>query len=125
MVVILDYSQPDEVIIIAMTTLSKAELIHKLQWIESYGNRYTFWAPIIGLTVGAGLAYMFWRINKTAKRKVVLDKSCLVCYNNPCNLVILPCKHLIICAECFQQMDRCPLCRKEIEQVKKLEDFLH
>ena len=91
--------------------MSKAQLLQGIQWLETHQKTYIFWAPIVGLGLGLTVTYLAWRLNNSSKRKVVLDESCLVCYNNPRDLVILPCKHIIICAQCLIDMDRCPLCR--------------
>eukprot|EP00756_Hemistasia_phaeocysticola_P023310 Hpha_TRINITY_DN15885_c0_g1::TRINITY_DN15885_c0_g1_i1::g.189435::m.189435 len=40
---------------------------------------------------------------------------CVVCLEGPKNTVLFPCRHLCSCARCSVRMERCPLCRKEIE----------
>ena len=48
---------------------------------------------------------------------------CLICYNNPSNVIVRPCYHLAMCIACFQiYKDRtfehieCPCCRIEIDR---------
>ncbi|XP_017154136.1 mitochondrial ubiquitin ligase activator of NFKB 1 [Drosophila miranda] len=48
--------------------------------------------------------------------------SCVVCMERRTNIVILPCRHLCLCAECSVQLqrymdmrDRCPICRESID----------
>mmetsp|Transcript_17403 Transcript_17403/g.31744 ORF Transcript_17403/g.31744 Transcript_17403/m.31744 type:complete len:270 (-) Transcript_17403:487-1296(-) len=46
-------------------------------------------------------------------------KTCCVCMDKPSEVVLLPCKHLSMCAECSESVSRCPLCRVEIcERLK-------
>lgn len=49
------------------------------------------------------------------------DFNCVVCQDNEKNIVLLPCKHLCLCLECCQTINRmasnrrtCPLCRVKI-----------
>lgn len=55
--------------------------------------------------------------------------SCLVCMSNPCNIVIVPCNHLAICKDCFDEMRKrfkdgssrdlnCPCCRVPMDENK-------
>jgi len=43
------------------------------------------------------------------------ENMCLVCLEAPKNTVLFPCRHLCSCARCSVRLERCPLCRKEIE----------
>lgn len=38
--------------------------------------------------------------------------TCKVCLERPSNIVYLPCRHLVSCAECKTHITHCPLCRK-------------
>jgi hypothetical protein len=53
------------------------------------------------------------------------SNECVICYTNPRNTVILPCRHLCICNECANivrtQTNKCPLCRTSI----KIKNFLN
>lgn len=42
--------------------------------------------------------------------------SCCICLHHPKNIVLLPCRHLCVCATCGAREDliRCPICRVEI-----------
>ncbi|RNF27191.1 zinc finger family protein [Trypanosoma conorhini] len=47
---------------------------------------------------------------------------CVICLMNARNTTILPCRHMCLCYECasvlrFQQNNRCPVCRGNIERV--------
>lgn len=37
--------------------------------------------------------------------------TCVVCMENPINILLLPCKHASMCDDCASQIKECPLCR--------------
>ena len=37
--------------------------------------------------------------------------KCKVCLEGPCNILLLPCRHLCLCGPCKTQIELCPLCR--------------
>jgi len=58
---------------------------------------------------------------------VVLDEGegkqrafCCVCMDAPVEVVLMPCRHLSMCAECGGSVSRCPLCRVQIEERLKI-----
>lgn len=60
--------------------------------------------------------------NKTLKQSNIAY-SCVVCQDATSTILLLPCKHLCCCYECFNQMNRnssffiqCPLCRSVVEE---------
>ena len=44
------------------------------------------------------------------------NEECIICHDNRKSILLLPCKHLCLCAGCFSSNDMtiCPLCRKEV-----------
>jgi len=46
--------------------------------------------------------------------------SCVVCFDNPVEVVLLECGHLCLCSECSQKMNMCPVCRGSISRVVKV-----
>jgi len=44
-------------------------------------------------------------------------ESCVVCLDNPRGTVLIPCGHVCVCLLCSEQVDTCPVCRQEIEQI--------
>lgn len=40
---------------------------------------------------------------------------CAICVTNPINLILLPCRHFALCADCGAAVDRCPFCRSHID----------
>lgn len=39
---------------------------------------------------------------------------CVICQERLVGIALLPCRHVCVCAECFSQIDKCPLCRSYI-----------
>lgn len=50
------------------------------------------------------------------------EKNCVICLENPKNILFLPCKHISCCSECSSQVKECPMCRAKIDQ--KIETYL-
>ena len=50
---------------------------------------------------------------------------CLVCLENPKNVILKPCSHMCICSVCAEPMlrtgQKCPVCRAKIEEIEKLD----
>jgi hypothetical protein len=40
-----------------------------------------------------------------------LAEECVVCLTDPKEILLLPCRHLCVCAACFVFVDKCPVCR--------------
>ncbi|XP_071818505.1 uncharacterized protein [Apostichopus japonicus] len=40
---------------------------------------------------------------------------CKICLDNDIEMLFLPCKHLVTCADCATRIDTCPICRTEID----------
>ena len=43
------------------------------------------------------------------------DNICVVCWNAPRSVVLVPCGHLCMCRTCSEQLKQCPTCRQEIQ----------
>ena len=45
-----------------------------------------------------------------------IDMSCLVCHERRRNVLVLPCRHLVLCGVCFDNLPKpeCVMCRKTI-----------
>lgn len=49
------------------------------------------------------------------------DATCVICMNDPIEIMIMPCKHACTCKNCTKQLkDSCPVCRKQIESIKEI-----
>jgi hypothetical protein len=46
---------------------------------------------------------------------------CVVCFETPREVVLRPCNHACVCADCRRKLGRCPICRKSIESSISLE----
>ena len=45
------------------------------------------------------------------------DASCVVCLARPRAVVLLPCRHLSLCALCAAGVSTCPMCRGAVEET--------
>lgn len=44
---------------------------------------------------------------------------CTICYLNPGDLLMIPCRHDEVCLECISRMVQCPFCRSEVSTWQK------
>jgi len=58
------------------------------------------------------------QINTTA----LASESCVVCYENKINCVLLECGHRALCMDCGNKLTDCPMCRKPIERIIRVYD---
>lgn len=61
--------------------------------------------------------------NKALSNKLSFEREkyiCNVCYENPKDCIIDPCKHFAGCRACCIQLDKCPICRTEIKSYINL-----
>lgn len=49
------------------------------------------------------------------------DETCAVCLSEPKQVVMWPCRHMCVCAECAPRLRKCPLCRKPVARRLRLE----
>eukprot|EP00746_Dinoflagellata_sp_MGD_P124480 gnl/MRDRNA2_/MRDRNA2_59080_c0_seq1.p1 gnl/MRDRNA2_/MRDRNA2_59080_c0~~gnl/MRDRNA2_/MRDRNA2_59080_c0_seq1.p1 ORF type:complete len:326 (-),score=52.06 gnl/MRDRNA2_/MRDRNA2_59080_c0_seq1:52-1029(-) len=81
-------------------------------------GRFHIW-PVLDLqspeAAAAGAA--FKRTHPTFK--VSSDNVCAVCYDRAIDVLLDPCGHIVICADCAERLNprKCPICRTDILQV--------
>ena len=46
--------------------------------------------------------------------KTINIKTCIICFENKSNIILMPCEHDDFCFECVDKIKICPLCRKTI-----------
>jgi hypothetical protein len=53
-----------------------------------------------------------------AKQNLEEEKLCVVCRENPKEVLMMPCRHLCVCKDCGHRVEltRCPLCREVIAE---------
>lgn len=56
------------------------------------------------------------KVKEAASLNIEVERICVICRENPKNVLLLGCRHLCVCSECGQRddLDRCPLCREII-----------
>ena len=63
------------------------------------------------------------KIDTWKKKSKMLD--CKICYENICDVICFPCRHFIMCQNCFDTVTNivpniCPLCRTNIQTHSKV-----
>jgi len=62
-------------------------------------------------------------INQEQKTQISDDdaKCCVICFDQPADVIFLPCKHMKVCSKCAYALkdSRCPLCRQAIKEIIK------
>ncbi|XP_071981843.1 E3 ubiquitin-protein ligase XIAP [Engystomops pustulosus] len=53
-------------------------------------------------------------------RKLEEEKLCKVCMDKAVCIVFIPCGHLVVCANCAEVLDKCPICCTIIERRQKI-----
>jgi E3 ubiquitin-protein ligase MUL1 len=58
----------------------------------------------------------------TVKMVMTDDLTCIICMENPRNIIIKQCKHMVMCGICFDKLrkDECPVCKAVIEDHIKV-----
>ena len=41
--------------------------------------------------------------------------KCIICFSNQRQKLILPCNHFLVCGNCLENIENCPVCFKKIE----------
>ena len=59
-----------------------------------------------------------WHMNDVYGLSADEDADCLVCMSEAKSVLLLPCRHCCVCAECFDsfQQQKCPVCRAPLEE---------
>jgi hypothetical protein len=52
-------------------------------------------------------------------RRLQKEKECSVCLDGDRNILFEPCNHITMCSVCAVQVQKCPICRLQIEKKRK------
>ncbi|CAM8951459.1 unnamed protein product [Rhodiola kirilowii] len=102
----------------------QARLYHAVS--SSYN---TFSPDIVKKLPKADLVEEIWRLQEALNEQAEITKVsqqeyerlqndkvlCRVCFEEHINVVLLPCRHHVICSTCGEKCKRCPICRSSIE----------
>lgn len=94
---------------------------------------------IIGIIITGALTYKYWKARVRRRRLQQMNEfherarierrrnhgnnlpldvefTCIICYINPREMVLLPCGHISMCADCSLRCinDPCPVCRQRV-----------
>ena len=47
---------------------------------------------------------------------------CVICFTLPITRTILPCRHACVCGDCFEKIEKCPMCRCSILSFFKIRE---
>ncbi|KAF8407860.1 hypothetical protein HHK36_006997 [Tetracentron sinense] len=97
---------------------------------SGYNTFYGYSPEIVKKMPKKDLAEEVWRLQAALGEQAEITKYsrqeyerlqnekvlCRVCFEGEINLVLLPCKHRVICSTCCQKCTRCPICRVSIEE---------
>ncbi|XP_053555092.1 E3 ubiquitin-protein ligase XIAP [Bombina bombina] len=53
-------------------------------------------------------------------RQLQEEKICKVCMDRTISIVFIPCGHLVVCAECAEEINKCPICCTVIQRRQKI-----
>ena len=54
------------------------------------------------------------------KNKIKNNKSCLKCKENEADILLLPCRHVVVCKNCKIKLYECPLCKNRYKGSKQI-----
>lgn len=57
---------------------------------------------------------------KTENLKLKDQIRCKICLDRPCEMLFMPCMHLIACAICAEEMKKCGICRRMVQSMVKV-----
>ena len=43
--------------------------------------------------------------------------ECKVCFDEPANVLLIPCKHIVLCEACAALSQTCPICRGSVSET--------
>lgn len=60
-------------------------------------------------------------VNSTEVESSTMQTECVICMDEKCEVVFIPCGHMCCCQECAnKELDSCPMCRGSIERKIKV-----
>jgi len=61
-----------------------------------------------------------WRQELLEDEEIPQEKLCKVCLGRKISVAFVPCGHVSCCDNCSTKVQKCPVCRKEIQKVQKV-----
>lgn len=49
------------------------------------------------------------------EEEIINESLCIICVENKRNTLLIPCKHVVLCADCSKLVDKCPICKEIVE----------
>ena len=63
--------------------------------------------------------YKTFKSLETKYEDLITSRQCKICLDKEATHIYLPCAHAVACNECAHGLSKCPVCRANVEQVKK------
>ena len=60
------------------------------------------------------------KIDKIVDCRIKDALTCRICMDNEIDAMFSPCSHITSCQVCAEKCERCPLCRADIDSVKRI-----
>lgn len=75
--------------------------------------------PVEGLHSASAMRASKEFLRKQPTFEISDDSVCVICFDRTIDVVLDPCGHIVVCAECARSLNphRCPICRSEIQQI--------
>lgn len=67
-----------------------------------------------------GLSGNEWQRTQTELQAKAEECLCKVCFEADLDVLLMPCRHLVVCEKCSALLDTCPTCRGHIESVERV-----
>jgi hypothetical protein len=84
------------------------------------GNRKAFYRVsaenIVAIDTDEGASTGKATLSADQVFNVTDDGTCVICYDNPCDVAVAPCGHVFMCAQCATKIStKCSICRTPIQ----------
>ncbi|CAF1170785.1 unnamed protein product [Didymodactylos carnosus] len=58
--------------------------------------------------------------NKSTNSDSSGNNKCVICFDADIDCVVLECGHMLCCLNCSKSFQQCPICRQQVQRVKKI-----
>lgn len=59
-------------------------------------------------------------LRRVQKAAAASESTCAICWDEPREVVFLPCMHRVCCSDCAKQPSVCPLCKAHIDERRRV-----
>jgi len=84
------------------------------------GNKKEFLLKKIEQNPLTEILEMNIEVQKIIQKKSFKCNDCVICLDQPKEIMLIPCNHMCVCSKCSQKVTICPICRQQTEQKIKV-----